>query len=111
MSHEKVKAIADWPCPTAPKDMRSFVGLAGVYRKFIPDFAQISAPLMELITADRQQFDACKADAATWTRMTTAIEFLKAAMITRPALAPPQRNSYNYLVRTGASDFAIGATL
>ena len=42
MSHEKVKAIADWPCPTAPKG--SFVGLTGVYRKFIPDFAKISAP-------------------------------------------------------------------
>ena len=34
MTHEKVKAIVDWPCLASPKDMRSFVGLAVVYRKF-----------------------------------------------------------------------------
>ena len=48
MTHEKVKAIADWPCPASQKDMCSFVGLASVYRKFVPDFAKISAPLVEL---------------------------------------------------------------
>ena len=63
---------------------------------------------MEGNTTDQQDIDACKADTARWTRVTTAIEFLKAAMITRPALA---LHNYNYLVRTDASDFAIGATL
>lgn len=66
---------------------------------------------MALLIADQQEFDACRADAARWTRAMAAIDFLKAAMITRPALALPQRNNYNYLVRTDASDFAIGATL
>ena len=40
-----------------------------------------------------------------------AVNFLKAAMIARPALALPQKGNYNYLVRTDASDIAIGATL
>lgn len=110
MKHEEGKAIADWPCLKSPNDMRSFVGLAGVYRKFVPDFAKISAPLMELLTADQQEFDAFKVDASRWKRVTTAID-LEAAVITRPALALPQRNNYNYLVRTDASDFAIGAAL
>jgi hypothetical protein len=39
MTHEKVKAITDWPDPETPRNMRSFVGLTGVYRRFILDFA------------------------------------------------------------------------
>ena len=81
-THEKVKAIADWQCPASPKDMRSFVGLAGVYRRFVPEFFKISEPLMELLTAYQQEFDACNADAARWTRVMAAIDFLKTAMIT-----------------------------
>ena len=43
--------------------------------------------------------------------MTKAVDFLKAAMIARPALALPQKGNYNYLVRTDALDFTIGVTL
>lgn len=43
--------------------------------------------------------------------MKKAIDFLKAEMIARPPLALPQKYNYNYIVRTDASDFAIGATL
>ena len=88
--------------------MCSFVGFAGVYRTFVPNFAKISAPLMELLTADQQEFDACKADATRWTWVTTAIDFFKAAMIRRPALALPQRNYYNFRIRTDASDLQLG---
>ena len=61
MAHEKIKAIADWSYPETPKETRSFVNLSGVYRKYVPDFARISAPLMELITADQREFGACRA--------------------------------------------------
>ena len=53
MIHEKIKAIADWPYPGSPKEMRSFVGLSGVYRKFVPGFAKVSAPLMELMYVEQ----------------------------------------------------------
>lgn len=36
MTQEEIKAISDWPYSASPKDMRSFVGLSGVYRKFVP---------------------------------------------------------------------------
>ena len=111
MTHEKIKAISDWPYPASPKNMRSFMGLSGVYRKFVPDFSKILAPLMELISVDQREFNACKADMARWARVKKAVDFLKAAMIVRPALALPQKGNYGYLVRTDASDFAIGATL
>ena len=82
-----------------------------MYRRFVPDFAKIAAPLMELISVEQWEYDECRADAARWARVVKAVDFLKAAMIARPALALPQKGNYNYLVRTDASDFAIGATL
>ena len=91
--------------------MRSFVGLSGVNRKFVPDFAKISAPLMELLTIDQKDLDACKADEGRWVKVKKAVDFLKAAMIACRALLLPQKANYNYIVRTDASDFPIGATL
>lgn len=111
MTHEKVKAIADWPLPESPKEMRSFVGLSGVYRKFVSDFAKISAPHMELLTVGQKDFDACRADEGRWAEVRKAVELLRAAMIARPALALPQKDNYNCIVRADASDFAIDATL
>ena len=54
MTHEIIKAIANWPLPESPKEMNSFVGLSGVFQKIVPDFAKIAANHMELLTADRR---------------------------------------------------------
>src|SRR5882672_4870152 len=91
--------------------MRSVAALTGVYRKFVLDFARISAPLLDLIVMDQKEYNKVMEDEPQWTRVLDAMDFLKAAMITRPALALPEKGNYEYLVRTDASDFAIGATL
>ena len=44
----KIAAVRDIPRPQSIKDIRSFLGLAGYYRKFIPDFATVAAPLVHL---------------------------------------------------------------
>lgn len=44
----KIEAVSEWERPTMPTDVRSFVGLAGYYRKFVQDFAKIAGLLTRL---------------------------------------------------------------
>ena len=45
---EKTRAIAEWPVPKTETDLRSFLGLAGYYRRFVAGFAWTTAPLFSL---------------------------------------------------------------
>ena len=98
----KVQAVRAWKVPENVTDIRSFLGLAGYYRRFIPQFAQIAAPLTNL-TRKNTPF--------TWSlREGEAFEQLKTALLNAPVLqlADPERQ---FIVTTDASDFAIGAVL
>jgi hypothetical protein len=45
----KVQEVLDWKPPTSVHQIRSFLGLAGYYRRFIPDFSRIVKPMTELL--------------------------------------------------------------
>jgi hypothetical protein len=45
----KVQEVMDWQPPTSVHQIRNFLGLAGYYRRFIPDFSKIAKPMTELL--------------------------------------------------------------
>ena len=45
---QKIEAILDWKPPTNVTEVRSFLGLAGYYRKFVEGFSKIATPLTKL---------------------------------------------------------------
>jgi len=97
-----VQAIQNWPTPSNATQVRSFLGLANYYRRFIQDFAHIAAPLNELTRKD-QTF--------VWLpRHQAAFDRLKAALTSAPVLALPDFTR-PFEIHTDASGVAIGAVL
>ena len=98
----KVKAIQEWPIPKTVKQVRSFVGLANFYRKFIKGFSAIAKPLTELTKKDvpfewKEEHD-------------LAMKTLKDKMSQAPVLLLPKLE-LPFQVNTDASGFAIGGVL
>jgi hypothetical protein len=46
---EKVQEVMNWKPPTTVRQIQSFLGLAGYYRRFIQDFSRIAKPMTELL--------------------------------------------------------------
>ena len=102
MEEQKVKAIEDWPIPMNVKEVRSFLGLAGFYRKFIKNFSKICAPVTNLLRQD---------ETFQWTKEhDQSFRDLKNAVRSAPVLISPNQN-VPYVVHTDASGFAVGACL
>ena len=53
---EKVEAVMSWERPNSVFEIRSFLGLAGYYRKFIEDFSRLAEP-MTILTRKEVKFD------------------------------------------------------
>ena len=76
---EKVKAVLEWPRPTNVTEIRSFLGLAGYYRRFVEGFSKIAVPLTRL-TQKEVRFewsDVCE----------KSFQLLKEKLISAPVLA------------------------
>ncbi|KAF3668248.1 hypothetical protein FXO38_08178 [Capsicum annuum] len=97
----KISTIKQWAAPKIVKEVRSFLGLAGYYRRFIHHFAIIACPL----------FDLLRTDAFLWTAQTQqAFEELKIRLSSTPILALPNFDD-DFHVETDASGVGIGVIL
>jgi hypothetical protein len=102
VQEHKVKAVTEWPQPLTKKHVRQFLGLTGYYRKFIPRYSDIAAPLTDL-TKDSVKFE--------WTeREQAAFEQLKRKLTVADVLAHPDP-SKQYIITTDASGFAYAGVL
>ena len=98
----KTIKIKEFPTPKNGKEVKSFLGLSGYYRKFIKDYSTISHPLTEL-TKDDIPFQ--------WTKKEQdAFDHLRTCLITRPILAYPNFK-LPFIVFTDASNVGLGAVL
>lgn len=98
----KVTAIKTWPIPRNSTAIRSFLGAAGFYRKFIHNFSEIAAPLTDL-TKDNRDF--------IWTSQhQAAFVTLKDCLASAPVLRLPDF-TLPFLVVTDASMSAVGGVL
>ena len=98
----KIEAVKSWPRPTNQTEVRSFLGLASYYRKFIVKFSEVAKPLTDLTKKDKP---------FVWTpECENAFITMKGMLTTSPILAYPQRD-VDFILDTDASKSAIGAVL
>jgi len=81
MQKEKVEGVLNWPAPKNVKEVQKFLGLANYYRRFIKDFAKISALLHVLVRKEQKW---------KWEKeQEEAFRRLKEVFTTEPVLAIP----------------------
>ena len=99
---KKISAVADWPAPTTVRKIRQFVGMASWYRRFVPNFSTIVAPLTRLTGKN-----------ARWRwgeEEEKAFQALKSALTSAPILACPDFRR-PFVLQTDASTIGLGAVL
>ena len=99
---EKIETIKKFPTPTCQTSFKSFLGLAGYYRKYIKDFAKIAEPLHKLLY---------KGVKFVWSKeCELAFKQLKDFLLKSPILRLPDFNK-DFIIYTDASDIGLGAIL
>jgi hypothetical protein len=103
MDNHKVKEILDWEPPKSVPTLKSFLGLASYYRKFIKNFAKMVALLTNLLKKSNGTYEwdgACD----------EAFETLKGILVKAPVLKLPDFDK-DFEIHSDASDFVIGGVL
>ncbi|CAM8892752.1 unnamed protein product [Rhodiola kirilowii] len=98
----KIDLITTLPYPSTVRDIQSFLGHAGFYRRFIKDFSKKALPLSTLLQKEVpfEFTDACK----------KAFDDLKKALTSTPIIQTPNWE-LPFEIMCDASDFAVGAVL
>ncbi|CAJ2653874.1 unnamed protein product [Trifolium pratense] len=98
----KIEVIKDLPPPVNVKGVRSFLGHAGFYRRFIKDFSKIAKPLSNLLVKENDfKFD---------DDCLKAFVVIKEKLVTAPIIITPNWD-LPFELMCDASDYAVGAVL
>jgi hypothetical protein len=99
---EKVTAVANWKRPTCVTEIRSFLGLAGYYRRFIEGFSKIARPMTTLLQKDKkfEWTNACERSFCE----------LKKILTTAPVLVLPDIHK-DFIIYCDASRQGLGCVL
>ena len=99
---DKMQAILEWPTPKSVKDIRSFLGLAGYYRRFIEGFSKIAKAFTDLLKKDKKFIWTDKAE--------ESFQTLKVKLTTTPVLVLPDTEK-DFVVFCDASLQGLGCVL
>ncbi|KAL4030361.1 hypothetical protein IC575_008597 [Cucumis melo] len=98
----KIEAVTNWPRPSTVSEIRSFLGLAGYYRRFVEDFSRIASPLTQLTR---------KGTPFVWSpACERSFQELKQKLVTAPVLTVPD-GSGNFVIYSDASKKGLGCVL
>ncbi|XP_070020045.1 uncharacterized protein [Nicotiana sylvestris] len=99
---QKIAVVKDWPRPTIPTEIRSFLGLAGYYRRFVEGFSTLASPLTKLTqkAVKFQWSDACE----------KSFQELKSRLTSAPILTLPEGRE-GFVVYCDASRVGLGCVL
>nr|GEV81082.1 putative reverse transcriptase domain-containing protein [Tanacetum cinerariifolium] len=102
MDHAKVEAITKWPRPKTVTEVRSFLGLAGYYRRFVEGFPRLALPLTKLMR---------KGEKFVWNEeREKSFEELKKRLVFAPILTLPS-GSGGFQIYSDASKKGLGVYL
>ncbi|KAK1666131.1 hypothetical protein QYE76_054290 [Lolium multiflorum] len=99
---EKVQSVLDWKTPKSAKEIRSFLGLAGYYRRYIENFSKIAKPMTDLLKKDKKFEWSEKAE--------ESFQTLKIKLTTAPVLVLPD-TSKDFVIFCDASLQGLGCVL
>ncbi|KAL4126987.1 hypothetical protein QTP88_011260 [Uroleucon formosanum] len=98
----KIKSVKTFPIPTTVKEIKSFLGLTGYYRNFVPDYGKIAKPITNLLR---------KGIEFIWTsECQEAFEKLKIILCNEPLLQYPDFEK-PFIITCDASNYAVGCVL
>ncbi|XP_074336685.1 uncharacterized protein LOC141673855 [Apium graveolens] len=98
----KIEAVMNWERPKTPTEVRSFMGLAGYYRRFVQNFARITTPLTKLTR---------KNEKSEWTeKCEESFQELKNGLLSEPVLVLLDDQG-NFVIYSDASHKGLGCVL
>lgn len=99
---DKVSAILNIPPPSNVTEVRRFLGIASWYRRFVPNFASLMAPITNLLKK--------KIKFAWSTECKRAFQTVKECLVASPVITCPNFEE-PFTIQTDASDYGLGAVL